>query len=244
MRVGIIIQARMGSTRLPGKTLLPLAGKTVLEHVVSRMGQVSNAQEVVVATTVLPEDEPILRFCRDHKILYWRGSSENVLERYIGAAEQYKIDGIVRITADCPLIDTGLVEEAIKLFHESKADVVSNIIERTLPRGFDTEIFTLEAAKRLMNLHLDSFYYEHVTPYFYEHPEIFKLQSITAPPSLNRPDLRLCLDVSEDYELLKNIFQHLPKNGGASEIMRLFDQFPDWQHINENVHHLKRGGKT
>lgn len=249
MSTGIIIQARMGSTRLPGKVLLPLGKKTILEHVVERMKTVSNADKVVVATTTSPLDDEIVQLCQKKKYLVSRGSENDVLGRYLSAAEEHGIDVIVRITSDCPLIDPGIVSLLIQLYSCGNYDVAANILERAYPRGLDAELFTKEAGKRVHEIEgIDSFYLEHVTPYFYENPDIFKLVSLKASGMFARPDIRICIDTPDDYLLLKLILEHYPKAENSDyriePVLRLFEKYPEWIAINRDVQHFKQGGKT
>lgn len=248
MTVGVIIQARMTSTRLPGKVLIPLAGKTVLEHVVERCCRMKEAQSCALAITDNGADDPLEAMAKNLGIRCYRGSEENVALRYMEAARAEAVDVIVRITSDCPLIDPELSDQVIRAFVDRGADIASNSIQRTLPRGFDTEVFKASMLDRLLKeKNIDPFYLEHVTPYFYEHPERFRVESVTAPgQSYSRPDWRLCIDVEEDRLLLSRIFESMKGRGefGASEVADLLNSHPDWARINSNVAHLKRGGKT
>lgn len=246
MKTGIVIQARMGSTRLPQKVLLPLRGKTVLEWGVERMRQVAGADEVIVATTVLPEDDAIVDLCKSRKIPVTRGSDWNVLSRYVAAAHEHELDLIVRITSDCPLISPELTDNVISAFKRANGDVAANVIDRKFPRGFDVEVLRVTCLESLLARNPEKFYCEHVTPFFYEHPEIFKLESVVAQGDLARPDIRICLDTQEDYELLKLIFQSLqdPLTATARDIVGLFQTHPDWVTMNAGVAHLKQGGKS
>jgi len=246
VNVGIVIQARLGSTRLPAKILKPLQGKTVLEYCVDNMRSVRGIGSVVVATTTSEQDDSLVDFCGKKKIDFFRGSETNVLERYVHAAEAYRLDAVVRITSDCPFSDPFVVEDVLKTFLSKPCDLASNVIDRTYPRGLDTEIVRTECLKELLAMHPDSFYLEHVTPYFYEHPEKYKLISVTAEAKLRHPEYRICIDTPEDYELLKKIASHLPTDQPyrAEQIVDLFDQNPAWKDINAHVFHLKHKGKT
>ncbi len=246
MKLGIVIQARLGSTRLPAKILKPLAGKTVLEHGVDNMRRVRGIQSVVVATTTSPKDEPLAAFCKEKGIDVFRGSEENVLQRYTGAAQAFGLDAMVRITSDCPFSDPFVVEKVLQAFLSQPCDLASNVIERTYPRGLDTEIVRTDRLKELLAMNPESFYLEHVTPYFYEHPEKYKLVSVTAEEKLHHPEYRICIDTPEDYELLKKLAENLPADQAyrAEQIIDLFEKNPAWKDINAHVFHLKHKGKT
>jgi len=246
MKIGIVIQARTGSTRLPNKVLLLLRDRTVLEWGVERMRRVDGADEVIVATTTSPEDDAIVKLCEKKGISVTRGSETDVLSRYYGAACEHKLDVVARITSDCPLIEPRLTGDVIRAFQSAPCDVAANIIDRKFPRGFDTEVVSTIALKNLIDRNPDLFYREHVTPFFYEHPQMFKLCSVAASGELARPDIRICIDTPEDYDLLQRVFAELkdPLTASAEEIVRLFQMNPEWLTINANVFHLKQGGKS
>ncbi len=246
LKIGTIIQARMLSTRLPKKILLPLSGKTVLEHVIERCQKSQFSTTVIVATTVRPEDQPIADFMQKLGVPVWRGSEENVLERYRDAAKHYGLDVVVRVTSDCPLIDAGIIDDVIHAFISEKADIAANITERTFPRGFDVEVVSFAALEKAMSAGLEPFDLEHVTPYFYRNPRLFRTAAVRAKDEMRRPDIRICIDQQEDYDLLKKIFKFRPGSGNfaAKEIVGLFNRFPEWLEINRNVHHLTGKGKT
>ena len=212
-----------------------------------RCAQVKTSSPVIVATTVREEDDPIADLTQRLGFGLWRGSETDVLDRYVEAARAFELDAVVRITSDCPLIDPGLIGQVLKVFLTERPDIAANIVERTLPRGFDTEIVSAACLQKLLERSPENFHREHVTPYFYEHPEKYRIVSVRASEErLRRPDLRLCIDTPEDYELLIKIFERLPdgEDFNALDIIRLFEENPDWVKINESVAHLKKGGKT
>ncbi|MCA9396794.1 MAG: glycosyltransferase family protein [Candidatus Omnitrophica bacterium] len=247
MTAGVIIQARMTSSRLPGKILLPLGKKTVLDYVVNRAKLVRGAEKVVLACTVNPADDVLEEYAAARGVLLHRGSEDDVSLRYLEAAEKYGIETIVRITSDCPFIDADLASSVLSRYSETGSDVAANILDRHLPRGFDTEVFSAEALRQTRNLNLDAFYYEHVTPFFYENPDKFKLMSVVAEEKrLHRPDIRICIDEPRDYELLQIIAGHFEDECQfkALNIVELFEADPNLIKINADVAHLKQGGKT
>ena len=144
MRTLIIVQARMSSTRLPGKVLKTVLGKPLLGYQIERLQHVQNADDVVVATTINPADDPIVEFCQTSQTQFYRGSEEDVLSRYYYAAQQFNADTVVRVTSDCPLIDPQVVEQVIRTYLQNipSYDYVSNCLSRTYPRGMDTEVFS------------------------------------------------------------------------------------------------------
>ena len=178
-KVVAIIQARMGSTRLPGKVLLELAGRTMLGRVVRRVRLAGLVDEVVVATTNAPADDPIVDECRRLPVACFRGSEHDVVERYHRAAAAYRADVVVRITADCPLIDPEVTDHVIRAFLQHRPDYASNTLHRTYPRGLDTEVFTAAALARACHEASEPYQRTHVTPYIYQHPEYFRLLAVT-----------------------------------------------------------------
>jgi len=231
-----IIQARIGSERLPSKVLLDLSGKTVLEHVVQRVRNSKLIQDVVVATTTKKEDLKIADLCLKKSIKVYRGSDEDVLDRYYKIAKTISAEHIVRVTADCPLIDPKIIDDVIRLHLLQKADYTSNVIDERFPDGEDVEIFTFETLHRAWeNANLSS-EREHVTPYIIKHPEIFKLKNLSCSQDLSKK--RWTLDEEKDYKFIKLIYDNLYRNGrifGMSEILNLLKQHPKYEKINSDV---------
>ncbi|NEO63206.1 MAG: NTP transferase domain-containing protein, partial [Moorea sp. SIO4G2] len=147
MKLVIIVQARMTSTRLPGKVLKQVLGKPLLDYQIERLRRVKLADEIVIATTINQTDEPIVELCNSISIPYFRGSEEDVLARYYGAAVEHQADVVVRVTSDCPLIDPQVIDQVIQFYldHQGEYDYVSNSLQRTYPRGMDTEVFSFAA---------------------------------------------------------------------------------------------------
>ena len=207
MKTVAIIQARMGSTRLPGKVLMDLGGETVLTRVVRRVQRARLVQEVVVATTESRHDNVIADECDRLGVRVTRGPEDDVLDRYRRAALECSAQYVVRVTSDCPLIDPELVDETIRVVFAEKADYGSNVFPRRYPRGLDTEVFTVAALERAWREASKSHQREHVTPYLYEHPEIFRLASAAGLEDYSHH--RWTLDTPEDMELLRAIYQSL-----------------------------------
>jgi len=212
MRNVVIIQARMGSTRLPGKVMKTLLGKSVLEHVLQRASSIPGVDEVVLATTVKSEDDVIVEEARRLNIPFYRGSEEDVLSRYYEAAVHRKADVIMRLTSDCPMLDPEVSGKVLQTFHDNgEVDYVSNTINRRYPRGLDTEVFSFESLEKAHRETADPYYREHVTAYFYNNPERFRCGEIQSEEDYSH--YRWTLDTSEDWDLIQSIYQELYQEG-------------------------------
>lgn len=235
MKTVAIVQARMGSTRLPGKVLLDLGGDTVLARVVHRLQSAKLLQQVVVATTTSNADSSIARESARLDIECFRGSEQDVLDRYYQAARRVSADAIVRITSDCPLIDPELVDETVQLFLSRQVDYASNISPRCYPRGLDTEVFSISSLERAWREADKVYEREHVTPYFYEHPEIFRLAF--APATSDHSQHRWTLDTQEDLALLRAIYKGFPGRSdfGWREVLEFVESRPDLAALNSEV---------
>lgn len=237
MNVVAIVQARMGSTRFPGKVLHPIAGRPMLAWVIERLRLSRLLDQVVVATSMLESDQPIVQWCQEHLVSCYRGSEQDVLARYHQCAEACAADCVVRITSDCPLIDPTLLDELVSLFlrSEGRYDYVSNTLPpRTFPRGLDVEVFSrhaLEVAHREASTPEAR---EHVTPYLYRHPELFRLQG--AYSTRDYSSHRWTVDTREDWELIDRILRQQDSAGFSwQSIVRLLDQHPEWLELNADV---------
>jgi len=225
----------MRSTRLPGKVLMDLGGESVLARVIGRLRRSRLVNEIVIATTDSNVDDAIAQECHQHDILCFRGLESDVLDRYYQAAHVWAADAIVRITADCPLIDSQLVDETIRVFHHHHADYASNVFPRTYPRGLDTEVFTLAALEQAWHAAEEPYEREHVTPYFYEHPELFRLVSQTGP--IDYSQYRWTLDTAEDLDLLRIIYARFGNADDFSwtEVIQLMEREPELADLNSSV---------
>ncbi len=206
-RTIIIVQARMGSTRLPGKILKKVMGRPLLEYQIERLKKIKEVSDVVIATTTNQGDDPIVRLCRKLSCSYFRGSEDDVLLRYYDAAIEFGAKYIVRINADCPLIDPKVVETVIKYFHANseKYDYVSNILEQSYPIGLHTEIFSMNALQKANANANDPIEREHVTPYIYRNPDLFRLGSVILDVDLSY--YRWTVDYPEDFDLVEKIIE-------------------------------------
>lgn len=238
-----IIQARMESGRLPGKILLDLEGKPVLLRGVDRVLESKKINQVVVATTIKPHDQEIADLIKNYhpRVAVFRGSEEDLLDRYYQAAKEFKAGIIIRITSDCPLIDSEVLDKVINVFLQSGEDIdyVANIlIKRTYPRGLDVEVFSFNVLEKMWReiKREEKYYREHVTSFIRGNPDLFKCKNITH--DIDYSFHRWTLDVEEDYGLIKIIYQELyPKNPNfkMKEIIELFNKRPELIKINQDV---------
>jgi spore coat polysaccharide biosynthesis protein SpsF len=232
-----IIQAHMGSTRLPGKVMLDLGGRPVLRRVVDRARAIAGVDEVVVACASLPQDDVLERACGEWGVPVFRGSDHDVLARFLGAARAYGADACVRITSDCPLLDPGVSGDIVRRFHAAQppVDYASNKIPQSFPRGLDTEVFTRAALERAAADATHDYERAHVTIHLYEHPESFRLLSVTS--EVDRADWRWTLDTPEDLAFLREVYARLgPGDGFAwTDVVALLQREPALMDINRHV---------
>jgi len=232
----IIIQARMNSSRLPGKVLMKLEGKTILEHIINSLKFSKLYDKIIVATTTNQTDNIIETLCNDLNIDCFRGSSDDVLNRYYECAKFYQGNLIVRITCDNPLIDPTLVDEAIKICKEENCDYVSNMIHQTYPIGYLVEVLKFDILKQNNDDIHDVLTREHVTHHIRNNSSLYKIKEFFAPKNLQRSDWRLTVDYENDYELMKKIFQNLYKPNkfiSYSNVVRFLDNNLDLLKINK-----------
>lgn len=236
-----IIQARMSSTRLPGKVMLDLGGKPVLSRMVERVRNAKRINRVVVATTIDPSDDPIEALCRAEGIDVFRGSLPDVLDRYYQAAMQFHADVIVRLTGDCPLIDPALIDDVVEALSAKGADFACNRLpppfHRTYPIGLDVEACTFAALERAWHEATEKHDREHVLPYLYEMQDRFKVVQLDYIEDLG--EMRWTLDTPEDYVLLQEIIKRMENRNDFSwlDVLDLFRQNPALAAINGGVKH-------
>lgn len=235
MKTVAIIQARMGSTRLPGKVLKDLAGATVLARVVSRVRRARLIDEVLVATTDRPADDALVAECRKCSVAVSRGAQDDVLDRYYRSAQLVRAEIVVRITSDCPLIDPEITDKTIAAFLDARPDYASNALQRSYPRGLDTEVMSLDALTRAWEEAQKPYEREHVTPYIYEHPEKFRILSVPGNPDYSSH--RWTLDTPEDLEFLRAIYARLNNHTTFSwrQVLDVVDREPELMDLNRFV---------
>ena len=233
------IEARMTSSRLPGKVLMPSNGIPMLKHLTDRLKTVSSIDEIVIATTINETDNEIVSFANNENVKYFRGSEDDVMLRVVEAAKHHGADVIVEITGDCPIIDPQIIEQTIQIYLANNADYVSNCHIRSYPVGMDTQVFSLAVLEKSLTMTKNALDHEHVTLHIRNNPDIFSHIHILAPPEIEYPDLGLTLDEKDDYSLINNIIEHF----GASDrfftcldVIKLLSQNKDWIKINQNVH--------
>jgi spore coat polysaccharide biosynthesis protein SpsF len=239
MNIVCVVQARTGSTRLPGKVLKKICGKTVLQHVIDRLKKVKNMDKIVIATTLLEKDNAIVEEAERLNVHHFRGSEPDVLSRYYYAARENSADVVVRITSDCPLIDNEVTEKVIQYYadNNSKYDYVSNTIDRTYPRGLDTEVFSFNALEKAFNEAESERDREHVTPYIWDNPKMFKIYQYKN--KVNYSNLRWTLDTMKDFELISGIYDKLYSQKGnkfnMNDILNLYKKYPELAKVNESI---------
>lgn len=257
LRILAIVQSRMNSTRLPGKVLLDIAGQPMLARVVDRARRAKMLDEVVVATTIDPSDGPVEVLCRSRNYPFYRGSANDVLDRYYQAASQFQADVIVRLTADCPLIDPGVIDATVIAFfgfdplsdrtlkqiksYAPRYDFATNRLpppwKRTYPIGLDTEVCTFKALERAWREAIEPHQREHVMPYLYEQAGRFRVRVIDHEPDYGA--LRFTVDTAEDLQLVREIFNRFGGRDdfGWLEVVALLDRHPELAEINASVVH-------
>lgn len=242
MRILVIIQARMGSSRLPGKIMKKLYDKTILEHDVDRIRQCKQIDDIIIATTTNKADNEIEEEAVRLGVHYYRGSEEDVLSRYYYAAKEYKADVIIRITSDCPLYDPKVLDEMISFYKKNQYDIVSNagsdIVNRTYPRGLDTEIFSYNILEEAFYKAREKYQREHVTPYIYEtSSKIYYYKADT-----DNSKYRWTLDTNEDWLAISKIYDYLYQGSHdfyLDDILLLMQKHPEIYDINKNVEQKK-----
>ena len=240
-RIVAIIQGRMSSSRLPGKVLKDIHGLPMLAWVVNRSRLAHSLDEVVVATTVDPSDDPIQTFCETMGFPVFRGDPFDVLDRYYQAALQFKADVVVRLTADCPLIDPALIDDTVAAFFKTEADFAANRLpppwKRTFPIGLDIEVCTFEALQRAWKEADQPYQREHVMPYLYEEEGRFRVHVVNHDPDYGH--YRWTVDTPEDLVLIRQIIEHLDGRMDFSweDVLMLEETSPELFVVNASVKH-------
>ncbi len=235
--IGIIVQARMGSTRLPGKVMKEVLGRPLLELLIERLRQCRRADELVIATSTSPADDAIAALAEKLSVKLLRGSEDDVLDRYYQAAKKFKLDHIVRITADCPLSDPEIIDRMIEHYADGgyPYDYFSNTLKPTFPDGLDAEIFSFAVLEKIERLSQAKYLREHVCGYIIENPGQFRLKNYAGREDWS--SLRLTVDTPEDYELVRLVFEKLypaKQLFHLDDILELFRREPALAGLNNN----------
>ena len=232
MKVVCLVQARVGSTRLPGKIFKEICGKTILHHEIDRLKKCKEIDEIVIATTDKEDDDKIVNEAKKLSVKYFRGSENDVLSRFYYSAKENNADIIVRVTSDCPCIDFEILDKMLIYFKdkykEKQVDYLSNTIKRTYPRGYDIEIFTFSALEKSYINAKKEYEREHVTPYIYDKTNNFLKLSFENKEDYS--EYRVTLDTIEDFIVIKNIFENLYYK---NPYFKLNDVV---QYLNNNLH--------
>ncbi|MDB9915757.1 glycosyltransferase family protein [Alphaproteobacteria bacterium] len=237
MKIVATIEARMTSSRLPGKVLMKILDKPILHYLVARLKQVELIDEIVLATTVNSQDNNLIEFANNENIKYYRGSEDDVMLRVFEAAKSVDADLIVEITGDCPIIDYNIIEQAIQTYINNKVDYVSNAHVRSYPDGMDVQVFSVNLLEKSLNMTDDILDHEHVTLHIRNHPELFSHLNLVAPKKLWWPELGLTLDEKSDFELLKKIIEHFKDDlfFNCYEIIDFLRKNPRLLSINQKI---------
>jgi spore coat polysaccharide biosynthesis protein SpsF len=248
MKTGIVIQARMNSTRLSGKIMRPIKGRAMLVYLLERLRYVGKAWGIIVATTYYEDSDVICNLCQKLDVLYVRGSEGDVLSRYIKAVERFSLDAVVRLTSDNPLVDPGLVDMMIREFERKSPpyDYLQNIYDSGYPLGYCVEVIRSEALKKAFAEAEHPYEHEHVTPYLMEKKE--KFRAGTFKRKNPAPPLRLTVDTEQDFALISWILENLyHKNPlfSLDDVIELLEKYPEMVKINEGIKQKPlRGGSA
>jgi len=242
MKTVAIIEARMTSTRLPGKILLPILGKPMLELLIERLKRAKLLDQILVATTQNHSDDVVEQLTHRIDVGCFRGSEDDVLDRVLCAAHANEADVIVEITGDCPLIDPTVLDQVIQTYQTKNVDYVSNVLKKTFPHGMEIQVFSTAVLDKVAKLTQDPIDHEHVSLYIYEHPEIFSLLNVGSDLPEKYWDLRLTVDTQEDFQLIKAIYELLyPQNPAFTlyDILDLLEKRKDLIELNQNIQQKK-----
>jgi spore coat polysaccharide biosynthesis protein SpsF len=223
----------MGSTRLPGKVLKEVCGRTLLEHQMERTLRARSLAAVVVATSTTAADDAVARVAGSRGWAIWRGSELDVLARYVGAAAEFAADPVVRMTMDCPLIDPIVIDRVVEAYLNGTYDLVANNLERTFPHGHDVEVFSRSALETSHHEAVTPFEREHVSPFIRDNPKRFRLGNVRCPRDLHH--LRWTVDYPEDLEFVRSVYESLYHEGEfftTDDVLRLLDRLPAISQIN------------
>jgi spore coat polysaccharide biosynthesis protein SpsF len=233
--ISAIIQARMSSTRLPGKTMMNLEGRPLIGHVVDRIVASDTMDQVILATSDAPADDVLAAWAKSNGIFCYRGSENDVLDRYYGAALACKASIIARVTADDPFKDPTVLDRVVRHLQEHELDFAYNNKPPSFPEGLDTEVFTFAALEQAANMAQDPFEREHVTQYFYRHPHLFRQKNIACDRQLSH--LRWTIDTAADFRMAQAVYEKLYTKGDVflmDDVLALYEVHPEIAAINSN----------
>lgn len=237
MKVNAVIQARCGSTRFPEKVFADIAGKPLLWHVVNRLSYAKTIDEIIIATTENQKDDQIENWCVKEKVKCFRGSEDDVLNRYYSALTAFPSEIIVRVTADDPFKEPLVIDKVVSELLNKKYDLVTNNFPPSYPEGLDCEAFTFSVLERMEKFARDPFEREHVTQYVYHNTDIFKIGNISSEHDLS--SYRWTIDCMEDYDMVKAIYAKREKGKKGillmNEILDILGKNPEISNINSNV---------
>lgn len=240
----VILQARITSTRLIAKVLMKICNKTIINLIIERLRQCKKVDDIILAIPNTNQNDILEEYAKKLGCHYYRGSENDVLSRYYQTANHFDVTDIVRVTGDCPLIDPILVDLMIEHYLKEKVDYAAIGVEGNFPRGLDAEIFSFETLKKANIEAQRDYEREHVTPYIYEHPELFKIRFIEAEKKLRRPEVRLTVDTQEDFNLVRQIFKNLYEEEQlfyTEDVIDFLDSHPELLSINAHVSQKKLG---
>ena len=206
---GAIIEARMGSSRLPGKSFMDLCGEPLIKRVVDRIKCSKKIETIVLATTTNDKDDILEDFSQEENISCYRGSEDNVLERVLFAAKQFSIKNIIELHGDNPFLDGSLIDNVIKKYETYKCDYISNTLKKTFPMGLRVQVFKTSELEKIYKTVNDPAVEEHVSNYFYENPNLYNIVNYEADSETTRPEIRLIVDTNEDLAFAKNIYKFI-----------------------------------
>ncbi len=240
MKIVATIEARMNSSRLPGKVLLKAKDKSMLEILIERLEQVKSIDSIIVATTINPKDNEIANLCNKIGQKFFRGSEDDVMGRVIGAAKSLNADLIVEITADCPIIDPNIIEQIINIYKANSVDYVGNAKVRSYPDGMDTQVFSLKILESSYQMTSNKEDREHVTLHIRNNPNIFTQINVVASPDIYYPELGLTLDEWDDYLLIKKIIENFYDTNKFFKCSEIINFLNNNQYLYSLNKHVKR----
>ena len=237
MKVVISIEARMSSSRLPGKMLMKIGKKSVIQHLVDRLRMCNKVDDIIIATTSNPKDDILVNWAKEYNVKYYRGSEDDVLQRVIDANESINSDIIVEITGDCPFTDPEIVDLAVETYKVNDCDYLTNCEIFSAPPGLYVQVFSLNSLKKIGNIIKDPAVREHVSLYYYENPDKYKIIHLMSPLKWELPkDTRIYLDYEEDLTFLRTIDDYFAKKNiefyFADDIVKLLKKNPKLLEIN------------